>query len=146
MEDNPGIWMTCWGWCPWWHFGWSPHSLMELSLKFGWNLMSLKASRTLSKMDDISVVFPGVDDECGCSWLEVTFLIMFQNSSIWSEEAMFEICLRCVGFEDIKNPFKDGWHFWNFCWSWWWLWMFLTGVGVLDDLLYGLHMPLQSYV
>jgi hypothetical protein len=29
--------------------------------------MSLKASRTLSKMDNISGVLAGVDDDCGCS-------------------------------------------------------------------------------
>ena len=36
---------------------------MELCLKFGKNLLSLKASRTPSKIDDISGVQSGVDDD-----------------------------------------------------------------------------------
>ena len=35
----------------------------ELWLKFGWNLLSLKASRTPSKIDDISRDLAGVDDD-----------------------------------------------------------------------------------
>ena len=31
-----------WGWCSWWRFGWSPHTLRLLCLKFGWTLLSLK--------------------------------------------------------------------------------------------------------
>ena len=114
-----------WGWCSWWHYGWSAYSLMELYLKFGWNLLSLKASRTLSKMDDISGVFAGVDDDCGCTWLGLVSLMTFWMVCICPQEAMFKIWLKSDEFEGIKNPLKDGWHFWSFCWSWWWLWMFL---------------------
>ena len=108
--------------------------------------MSLKASRTLSKMDDISGVFAGDDDDCGCSWLGLVSLMTFWMVCICSEEALFKIWLKSVEFEGIKNPLKDGWHFWSFCWSWWWLWMFLTGAGVLDDVMDGLHMLWVSYV
>ena len=36
---------------------------MELCLKFGGNPLSLKASRTPSKNDDISRILAGVDDD-----------------------------------------------------------------------------------
>ena len=36
---------------------------MELCLKVGGNLLSLKASRTPSKIDDITRVLAGVDDD-----------------------------------------------------------------------------------
>ena len=121
-------------------FGWSAYALRNPCLKFGWNLLSLKASRTLSKMDDISGVFAGDDDDCGCSWLGLVSLMTFWMVCICSEEALFKIWLKSVEFEGIMNPLKDGWHFWSFCWRWWWLWMFLTGAGVLDDVLDGLHI------
>ena len=41
----------------------SPHALRELCLKFGWNQLSLKASRIPSKIDDIYKVLIGVDDD-----------------------------------------------------------------------------------
>jgi len=62
-----------WGWCPWWQFGLLRCALTKLCLKFGWNQFSLKASRTLSKMDDIA----GVDKDHGCSWLELVSLMTF---------------------------------------------------------------------
>ena len=77
-----------WGWYPWWHYGWSTNSLRELYLKFSWNLMHLKASRTPSKIDDMSQI-----------QLELMMILMF-----------------------------------------------LTGVGVLGDDLDGLQIPWQSYV
>ena len=43
-----------WGWCPWWRFGWSAYALKKLCFKFGWNMFSLEASRTLSKIIDIT--------------------------------------------------------------------------------------------
>ena len=131
-----------WGWWPWWRFGWSSYALRKPFLKVGWNLLSLKASRTLSKMDDISGVFAGVDDDCwcGCSWLVLVSLMTFLVVCMCSEGAPFKIWLKSVEFEGIKNPLKDGWHFWSFCWCWWWLWMFLTWAGVLDDVLDVLHM------
>ena len=42
---------------------WSVHALRELYLKFGGNPMSLKASRPLSKIDDIYRILAGVDDD-----------------------------------------------------------------------------------
>ena len=44
-------------------FGWSPHALAELCLKFGSNLMILIASRTCPKIDDISSIPTEVDDD-----------------------------------------------------------------------------------
>ena len=52
-----------WGCCPWWHFAWSAHALRKLCLKFSGNPMSLKASRTPSKKNDISGILAGVDDD-----------------------------------------------------------------------------------
>ena len=117
-----------WGWCPWWRFGWSAYDLRKLCLKFGWNLLSLKASRTLSKMDDISGVFAGVDDDFGCSWLGLVSLMTFWMVCTCPEEAMFKIWLKYVEFESIKNSLKDGWH----CWRFGGCWRFLTGADVLD--------------
>ena len=37
--------------------------MRELCLKFGWNLLSLNASRILSKIDDIFRVCAGVEDD-----------------------------------------------------------------------------------
>ena len=65
-------------------------------------------------------------------WLGLVSLMPFWMVCICSEEALFKIWLKSVEFEGIKNPLKDGWHFWSFCWGWWWLWMFLTGVDILD--------------
>ena len=117
-----------WGWCPWWRFGWSVYALKKLCLKFGWNLMSLKASRTLSKMEDVSGVFAGVYDDCGCSWLGLMSLMTFWMICKCPEEAMFKIWLKSVEFEVIKNLLRDGWHRWRFggCLT------FLTGADVLD--------------
>ena len=129
-----------------WQCGLPRYALRKLCLKLGWNLLSLKASRTLSKIDDISGVFDGIDDDCGCSWLGLMSLMTFWMVCLCSEEAMLKIWLNSYEFEGIKIPLKDGWHFWSFCWSWWWLWMFLTGAGVLDDVLDGLHMLWGNYV
>ena len=38
------------GCCPWRCFAWSAHALRELCLKFGRNSMSLKATRTASRL------------------------------------------------------------------------------------------------
>ena len=113
-----------WGW----RFGLSKYALRKLWFKFGWNLMSLKASRTLSKMDYTLGVFPGVDDDCGCSWLGLVSLMTFWMVCICSEEALFKIWLKSVEFEGIKNPVKDGLH----CWMFRGHWRFLTGADVLD--------------
>ena len=86
------------GWSPWWHFGWWPHALMELCLKFGWHLMSLKASRTPSKNNDI---LDGV----------VASLMMFWMVWTCHEGALLKIWLKSVEFKGIKNSLKDWWHF-----------------------------------
>ena len=39
----------------------------EAMFNFFKNWLRLKTSRTLSKINDISGVFAGVDDDCGCS-------------------------------------------------------------------------------
>ena len=74
------------GWCPWWHYGWSANALRELCLKFGWNPMSLKASRTLSMMDDIA----GGLEDAGCSWLGLVALIMIGICPWKSLESLFK--------------------------------------------------------
>ena len=56
-----------WGWCPLRHFGLSRYALRRLFLKLHGNLLSLKASRTLSKIHDIDGVVAGVDDDYGHS-------------------------------------------------------------------------------
>ena len=56
-----------WGWCPMMTFWIVQICLRKHCLKFGWNLLSLKASRTLSKMDDIAGVAAGDDDDSGYS-------------------------------------------------------------------------------
>ena len=75
VGDDDDFDVPDWGWCPWWHNGWSANALRELCLKFGWNPMSLKASRTLSKIDDISRILAGVDDDFDVSWLGLVSLM-----------------------------------------------------------------------
>ena len=65
-------------------------------LKFGWNLFSLKASRTVSKMDDITGVVAGLYADYGHSWLGLVSLVTFWMVSICSKEAMFAIWLKSV--------------------------------------------------
>ena len=96
-----------WCLCPWWQFWLSPCALRKLCLKIGWNLLSLKASRTISKIDDITWV---VADDNGHSWLGLVSLMTFWIVSICPEEAMFEIWFKSVECKGIKNPFKDWWH------------------------------------
>ena len=115
-----------------------------LCLRFGWNLLSLKGSKTLSKILEIAGIDAGVDDDYWHSWLGLVSSMAFWIVSKCSEEDMFKIWLKSVEFEGIKNPFKDWWHCWRFCWSWWWLFTFLTGSGVLDDVLNGIYMWLFS--
>ena len=98
-----------WGWCPWWRFGWSAYALRKPCLKFGWNLLSLKASRTLSKMDDISGVFAGVDDDCGCSWLGLISLMMFWM--VWVRGGTFQnFGGTFVSVSSTRLEFKSSYH------------------------------------
>ena len=101
-----------WGFCTLWHFWWYTYALQKVCLKFGWNLLSLKASltRTLSKIDDITGV--------------VAFLMVH----ICSAEALFEIWLKSFEFEGIKNSLIDRWY----CWRFGGCWRLLTGADVLD--------------
>ena len=131
---------------PCWCFGWSAYALSKLSLKFGWNLLSLKTSRSPSKVDDIVAGVAGVYDDYEHSWLGLVSLMTFWMICIWPEEDMFKIWLKSVEFEGIKNGLKHGWHCWRCCWSLGWLWTFLTGAGVLYGVLDGLHMPWVNYV
>ena len=114
------------GWCPWWNFGWSAFALRKLSLKFGWNLLSLKASRSPSKIDDIAAVVAGVYEDYGHSWLGMVSLMLFWMVSICPEGAMFKIWLKSAEFKGIKNSLKDGWH----CWRFGGCWRLLMGAGV----------------
>ena len=75
-----------WGWCPWLHHGWSAYALWELCLNFGWNLLSLKASRMLLKMDDVA----GGLEDAGCSWLGLMFLIIIGMCPWRSLESLFK--------------------------------------------------------
>ena len=95
------------GWCPWRHYGWCAHALRGLCLKFGWYLLSLKASRTLSKMADIA----GDLEDAGCSWLGLMSSMTFWMVFTCPEGAWFKIWLKSVKFEGIKNPLKDQWPF-----------------------------------
>ena len=54
------FWLRLVSWMTFWFFR---HALRMLCLEFGWNLLSLKASRTLSIFNDIA----GVDDDYGHS-------------------------------------------------------------------------------
>ena len=76
-EDNGKF--PDWVWCPWLHFGLSPYALRKLCLKFGWNLLSLKASRPPLKTNEID----GVNDDW-CPW-------WYYGSSA---HAMRELCLK----------------------------------------------------
>ena len=96
-----------WGWCHWWCFGLSRCTMRKLWLKSGGNLLSLKASRTLSKINDIAQVVAGDDDDYGHSWLGLVSLMMYWIVSICSEEAMFKILWKSNEFEGIKSFFKD---------------------------------------
>ena len=88
LHDDFGV--PDWDCCPWWHFAWSAHALRELCLKFGRNPMSLKASRTPSKMDDILRIFAWVGDDFDvpdwgcCPWWRFA----------WSAHALMELCLK----------------------------------------------------
>ena len=62
--------------------------------------MSLKASRTLSKMDDISEVFAGVEDDCGCSCLGLVSLMTLWMVCKCPEGALFKIWESCF----LKPP------------------------------------------
>ena len=59
-------------------------------------------------MDDISGVFAGVDDDCGCTLLELMSFMTFWMVCLCFEEVLFKIWLKSVEFEGIKNPLKDG--------------------------------------
>ena len=98
------------GWCPWWHYEWTAYVLRELCLKFGWNPMSLKASRTPSKIDDICRFLAGVDDDFDVPDWGWWPLMTFWMVSTCPDGAMFEIWLKFDEFEGIKNPLKDIWH------------------------------------
>ena len=76
-----------WGWCPWWHFWWSAYAMRKLCLKFGWNMMSLKAS----KMDAIARVVAGVYDDYGHSWQGLVSLMTFCIVCKCREETNFKI-------------------------------------------------------
>ena len=79
-----------WRWCPR-HFGWSAYALSKLSLKFGQNLLSLKASRSPSKIDDIVADIAGVYDDYLHSCLGLVSLMAFWMICICPEEAKFKI-------------------------------------------------------
>ena len=85
-----------WGWCPWWCFGLSRYALRKPCLKFGWNIMSLKASRTLSKIDD----YAGGLEDAGGSWLVLVSLMVF----------------RIVAFLVGSLSFKFHWNLFSLSW------------------------------
>ena len=57
------------------------------------------------------------------------------------EGAMFEIWLKTDELEGIKNPPPKIDDICSFLAELMMIWMFLTGAGVLHDVLDGLHMP-----
>ena len=70
--------------------------------------MSLKASRSPSKIDDIAAVIAGVYEDYGHSSLGLVSLMMFLMVCICPEEAKFKIWSKSVEFEGIKYTVKDG--------------------------------------
>ena len=64
------------------------------------------ASRTLSKIDDVTGVIAGVDEDCGCSRMGVVSLMTVWMVHICSAEAMFKIWLKSFEFEGIENCLK----------------------------------------
>ena len=106
-----------WGWCPWWRFGWSAYALRKLCLKVDWNLLSLKASRSPSKIDDIVAELAGVNDDYGHPWLGLVSLMTLWMVCICPEEAKLKIWLKSVEFEGIKITLKDQWHCCSCCQS-----------------------------
>ena len=71
-------------------------------------MLSLKASRSPSKIDDIVSVVARVYGDYGHSWLGLMLLMAFWMISICSVEATLKIGLASVEFEGIKNGLKDG--------------------------------------
>ena len=68
--------------------------------------MSLKASRTTSKKNDICRFLAGVDDDMDIpdwGWCLMTFGMV----STCPHGAMFKIWLKSDEFEGIKNSLKD---------------------------------------
>ena len=63
--------------------------------------------------------------------------MMFWMVSTCPDGSMFKIWLKSDEFEGIKNSLKDGMTIPELIR----ILMFLTGAGVLDDILDGLHMP-----
>ena len=135
-----------WGWCPWWHNGWSAYALRELCLKFGWNPMSLKVSRTPSKINDICRFLAGVDDDFDvpdwgwCPWWRVG----------WSPHALMELCLKfawnLLSLKASRTPSKIDDNSQVLAEVLMIILMFLTGAGVLENVMDGLHMLWGSYV
>ena len=117
-----------WGWCPWWHYGWSTNVLRELCLKFGWNPISLKASK-----NPVKDRWHFKNSGWSWWWFWHSWLGLMSLMTLWivckyPEEALFKIWLNSVEFKDIKNTLKDGW----LCWRFGGCWKFLTGNGVID--------------
>ena len=59
---------------------------------------------------------------------------------------MFKIWLKSDEFEGIKSPPQRLMAFLDFWLELMMILMFLTGAGVLDDVLDGFDMPLWSYI
>ena len=64
----------------------------EAMFKFGWNLLSLKAPRMVSKMDDIA----GGLEDAGRSWLGLVSLIMIGICPWRSLESLFQFVWSSV--------------------------------------------------
>ena len=62
------------------------------------------------------------------------------------EGSMFKIWLKSNDFYSIKNPPQRSMTFVDFWLELMIIFMFLTGNGVLDDVLDGLHLPRGNYV
>ena len=134
-----------WGWFPWWHYGWSANALRELCLKFGWNLMNLKASRTLSEIDDILGILAGDDDDfaflTGAGVLDDIMdglqlpwgsyvLNLVEIRWVWRHQ---EPCQRSMTFQEMLLELMM-------------ILTFLTGAGVLDEIMDCPQMPWESSV
>ena len=121
-----------------------PDSLIVTHSKSRLSTLSLKASRTPLKIDDIA----GGWEDTVASWLGLMFLMTFLLISIWFDSDTCQISAFYNEFKGIKNPPKDWWP----CWRLRGHWSFLTGAEVPDDvfgdfnMVWWSHMPNLSFL
>ena len=94
------------GWCPWRYFGLSRYTLRKLGLKFCWNLVDLKTSRILSKIDDIArVVMEFILIWYWHSWPDLVSLMMLLFVWVCSDGALFNYFFEICWIWRHQEPF-----------------------------------------